>query len=46
MLGPVLERDHGDNTATAKVDPDMAALREDPRFQAMVSSAEARLAAG
>ena len=46
MLGPVLERDHGDNTATAKVDPDLAGLREDPRFQAMIAAAEARLAAG
>jgi adenylate cyclase len=29
----------------AKVDPDMAPLHENPRFQAMIAAAEARLAA-
>jgi hypothetical protein len=31
--------------AWAKVDPDMEAVRDDPRFQAMIAAAEARLAA-
>ena len=30
----------------AATDPDLAGLRDDPRFQAMVAAAEARLAAG
>jgi hypothetical protein len=30
---------------TAKTDPDFAGLRRDPRFQAMIAAAEARLAA-
>jgi hypothetical protein len=29
----------------AKADPDMAPLHEDPRFQAVIAEAEARLAA-
>jgi hypothetical protein len=29
----------------AKADPDLASLHDDPRYQAMVSAAEARLAA-
>ena len=45
MLGPALERDHGDNLGVAKTDPDLDSLRDDPRFQAMVAAAEARLAA-
>ena len=46
MLGPALERDPGGNLDTAKIDPDFDGLRDDPRFQAMIAEAEARLAAG
>jgi len=46
MLGPALERDTGPLTRGAITDPDLAGLRGDPRFQAMVAAAEARLAAG
>jgi len=45
MLGPVLERDAGWLVRSAPTDPDLASLREDPRFQAMLAAAEARLAA-
>ena len=45
MLGPVLERDTGRLVRTAATDPDLAGLRGDPRFQAMLAAAEARLAA-
>ena len=45
MLGPVLERDVGNNLDAAKTDPDLDGLRDVPRFQAMVAKAEARLAA-
>jgi adenylate cyclase len=45
MLGPVLERDTGRKVRTAPTDPDLADLRGDPRFQAMLAAAEARLAA-
>jgi adenylate cyclase len=45
MLGPVLERDTGRNVRSAPTDPDLANLRGDPRFQAMLAAAEARLAA-
>jgi adenylate cyclase len=45
MLGPVLERAPGDNLNAAKNDPDLNALRDNPRFQAMIAAAEARLAA-
>jgi adenylate cyclase len=45
MLGPVLERDAGQKVRSAPTDPDFASLRGDPRFQAMVAAAEARLAA-
>ena len=45
MLKPVLERDTGiANVRLAPSDPDFASLRDDPRFQAMVAAAEARLA--
>ena len=46
MLGPALERDTGGMVRTAPIDPDLAGLRGDPRFQAMLAAAEARLAAG
>ncbi len=45
MLGPVLERDTGRKVRAAPTDPDLAILRGDPRFQAMLAAAEARLAA-
>jgi adenylate cyclase len=44
MLGPVLAQDPGANVRFAKTDPDLDALRDDPRFQAMLAAAEARLA--
>jgi adenylate cyclase len=46
MLGLALERDAGWLVRRAPTDPDLAGLRGDPRFQAMVAAAEARLAAG
>jgi adenylate cyclase len=46
MLEPVLARDIGANLRGAKTDPDFDALRDDPRFQAMIAAAEARLAVG
>jgi adenylate cyclase len=45
MLGPVLAQDPGSLVRNAKTDPDFDALRDDPRFQAMLAAAEARLAA-
>ena len=45
MLGPVLERDTGGLVRLASADPNLAGLRDDPRFQAMIAAAEARLAA-
>jgi adenylate cyclase len=45
MLGPVLERAAGWLVRFAPTDPDFAGLRGDPRFQAMLAAAEARLAA-
>jgi len=45
MLAPVLERDTGRVVTVAPTDPDLAGLRGDPRFQAMLAAAEARLAA-
>jgi adenylate cyclase len=45
MLEPVLERDTGVLVRNARTDPDFAGLRDDPRFQAMVAAAQARMAA-
>ena len=45
MLGPVLERDTGRWVTAALTDPNLAGLRDNPRFQAMLAAAEARLAA-
>jgi adenylate cyclase len=45
MLGAVLERDTGRFVQFVSTDPDLASLRDDPRFQTMVAAAEARLAA-
>jgi adenylate cyclase len=45
MLGQALERDTGRLVKAAPSDPDFAGLRGDPRFQAMLAAAEARLAA-
>jgi adenylate cyclase len=45
LLGPYLARVTRFDLDWAKADPDMDTLREDPRFQAMISAADARLAA-
>jgi TolB-like protein/Tfp pilus assembly protein PilF len=45
LLGPVFERDAAETISWAKVDPDLDALREHPRFKAMMAQADARLAA-
>jgi adenylate cyclase len=45
MLEPVLEWDTGWFVNALATDPDFAGLRDDPRFQAMIAAAEARLAA-
>jgi adenylate cyclase len=45
LLGPVFERDAAETVNWAKVDPDLDALRELPRFKAMMELADARLAA-
>ena len=44
MLNPLLKRDPAFCLDDAKADPDLDALREDPRFQAMIARAEAQLA--
>jgi adenylate cyclase len=44
MLGPALERDNGLLLHGLSSDPDLDGLRDDPRFQAMVSATKARLA--
>jgi adenylate cyclase len=46
ILGPVLARPTPEFLDYAKVDPDLDPIRADPRFTAMVATAEARLAAG
>jgi len=44
MLAPVLERDTGRLVTAAPTDSNLAGLRGDPRFQALLAAAEARLA--
>jgi adenylate cyclase len=45
MLGPVFDAITDNFMPYAKADPDLQLLRDDPRYQAMVSAAELRLAA-
>jgi adenylate cyclase len=45
MLGPVFETITETFLPYAKADPDLNLLRDDPRYQAMLAKAEARLAA-
>jgi adenylate cyclase len=44
LLGAVLEKDTLETVNWAKVDPDLDALRDHPRFKAMNEGAEKRLA--
>jgi adenylate cyclase len=44
LLGPLFEKVRIDSVNWAKTDPDLDALREHPRFQAMLAAAETRLA--
>ena len=44
MLGPVFANMSTGLLMHAKVDPDFDLIRDDPRFQAMIAAAEARLA--
>jgi len=44
LLGAVLEKDTLETVNWAKVDPDLDALRDHPRFKAMIEGAEMRLA--
>jgi adenylate cyclase len=43
VLGPVLEKDTAETVNWAKADPDLDAIREHPRFKAMLVKADARL---
>ena len=45
ILGPVVEKATPVFLDHAKIDPDLDPIRDDPRFQAMIAAAEARLAA-
>jgi adenylate cyclase len=45
MVGPLFETINDSFLPYVKADPDLEFLRDDPRFQAMVSAAELRLAA-
>ena len=45
MLGPVFETITATFLPYAKVDPDLELLHDDPRYQALLAAAEARLAA-
>ncbi len=45
LLGPIFERDAAETVNWAKVDPDLDAVRDHPRFKAMMEQADARLAA-
>ncbi|MEY2485626.1 MAG: adenylate cyclase [Verrucomicrobiota bacterium] len=45
MLGPVFEKMGTGLVTHAKVDPDLACIRDDPRFKEMLEIAEQRLAA-
>ena len=44
MLGPVFEKIGTGLLDHIKIDPDMACIRDDPRFQTMLAAAEARVA--
>ena len=45
LLKSVLSRDPGGSTLeTARTDPDLDSIRQDPRFQEMMAETEARLA--
>ncbi|HET7162213.1 MAG TPA: TIR domain-containing protein [Rhodanobacteraceae bacterium] len=45
MLAPLFETVSASFLAYVKADPDLESLRDDPRYQAMIAAAEARLAA-
>ena len=45
MLGPYCGRTGREQLEWLKTDPDLDALRPDPRFQAMIEAADRRLAA-
>lgn len=45
LLGPYLAQTSRFDVDWAKADPDLAALRDKPRFQSMIAEAETRLAA-